>query len=83
MTALDFSGVFEEEEKEEVAVKDQQVQSTAASSGFSGVFDEEEPEDIPEPTREPSIEETPEDIYQRGASRLQSCAYCAYCRHWL
>ena len=65
MTALDFSGVFEEEEKEEVAVKDQQVQSTAASSGFSGVFDEEEPEDIPEPTREPSIEETPEDIYMR------------------
>jgi hypothetical protein len=85
MTTLDFSGVFDEDEKEEVAVKDQQVQSTAASSSFEGVFDDEEttptssfsdvfddedtaptePEDVPPPSREPSIEETPEDIYMR------------------
>tara|TARA_R100001510_G_C7655326_1_gene214428 strand:- start:164 stop:3781 length:3618 start_codon:yes stop_codon:yes gene_type:complete len=86
MAALDFSGVFDEDEKEEVAVKDQQVQSTAASSSFEGVFDDEEttptssfsdvfddedevtptePEDVPPPSREPSIEETPEDIYMR------------------
>ena len=70
MATLDFSGVFEEDEKEEFAVKDQQVQPTADSSRFSGVFDDEDtaptkPEDVPPPSREPSIEETPEDIYMR------------------
>jgi hypothetical protein len=42
MAALDFTGVFEDEEQEEVAVKEQKVQPTAASSRFSGIFDDEE-----------------------------------------
>jgi len=63
MTAVDFTSVFEDEEQEEVAVKEQSVQTTAASSKFSDVFDSDE--ETPPPSREPSIEETPEDIYMR------------------
>jgi hypothetical protein len=97
MAALDFTGVFEDEEQEEVAVKEQTVQPTAASSRFSGVFDDDEEtvetdaveeetaeEDVTsrfdsvfdededdvtsaveQPSREPIIEETPEQIYMR------------------
>ena len=96
MAALDFTGIFEDEEQEEVAVKEQTVQPTAASSRFSGVFDDDEEtveteaveeqtaeEDVTsrfdnvfdddddvttaveQPSREPIIEETPEQIYMR------------------
>ena len=92
MASLDFTGVFEDEEKEEVAVKEQTVQPTATSFNLSGVFDDDEEtvetdtveeetaeedgtfrfdgvfdddEDIvttevEQPSREPTVEETPE-----------------------
>lgn len=96
MAALDFTGVFEDEEQEEVAVKEQTVQPTATSFNLSGVFDDEETvetdtveeetaeedvtsrfdsvfdedkddttSEVEQPSREPIIEETPEQIYMR------------------
>ena len=57
MAALDFTGVFEDEELEEVAVKEQTVQPTAASSRFSGVFDDDEETVETEAVEEQTAEE--------------------------
>lgn len=71
MAALDFSGLFDEE-KEDKTVAQKQPTQTPSTLDFSGLFNDDEDEavpteseDVPPPSREPSIEETPEDIYMR------------------